>query len=190
MGYFKDVTPESAGISSKGILNFLDRIEENQIELHSFMVIRHGQCAAKGWWKPYDEKFRHPLYSFSKSLTATAIGFAEQEGILSLDEKIVDIFPDLLPENPSENLKKITLHHLLIMGCGHETEIMDNSENWISTFLHHPVLHEPGTFYKYNTFTSKNKENEKNNFNKFYCADQLFNFNSSTVVYTNSINGW
>ena len=97
MGYFKDVTPESAGISSKGILNFLDRIEENQIELHSFMVIRHGQCAAKGWWKPYDEKFRHPLYSFSKSLTATAIGFAEQEGILSLDEKIVDIFPDLLP---------------------------------------------------------------------------------------------
>ncbi len=151
MGYFKDVTPESAGISSKGILNFLDRIEENQIELHSFMVIRHGQCAAKGWWKPYDEKFRHPLYSFSKSLTATAIGFAEQEGILSLDEKIVDIFPDLLPENPSENLKKITLHHLLIMGCGHETEIMDNSENWISTFLHHPVFHEPGTFYKYNT---------------------------------------
>lgn len=106
MGYFKDVTPESTGISSKGILNFLDRIEENQIELHSFMVIRHGQCAAKGWWKPYDEKFRHPLYSFSKSLTATAIGFAEQEGILSLDEKIVDIFPDLLPENPSENLKK------------------------------------------------------------------------------------
>lgn len=79
MGYFKDVTPESAGISSKGILNFLDRIEEKQIELHSFMVIRHGQCAAKGWWKPYDEKFRHPLYSFSKSLTATAIGFAEQE---------------------------------------------------------------------------------------------------------------
>ena len=151
MGYFKDVTPESAGISSKGILNFLDRIEENQIELHSFMVIRHGQCAAKGWWKPYDEKFHHPLYSFSKSLTATAIGFAELEGILSLDEKIVDIFPDLLPENPSENLKKITLHHLLIMGCGHETEIMDNSENWISTFLHHPVLHEPGTFYKYNT---------------------------------------
>ena len=99
MGYFKDVTPESAGISSKGILNFLDRIEENQIELHSFMVIRHGQCAAKGWWKPYDEKFRHPLYSFSKSLTATAIGFAEQEGILSLDEKIVDIFPDLLPDD-------------------------------------------------------------------------------------------
>ena len=49
MGYFKDVTPESAGISSKGIMKFLDRMEQNQIELHSFMVLRHGQCAAKGW---------------------------------------------------------------------------------------------------------------------------------------------
>ena len=81
------------------------------------------------------KNFDHPLYSFSKSLTATAIGFAEQEGILSLDEKIVDIFPDLLPENPSENLKKITLHHLLIMGCGHETEIMDNSETGFLPFF-------------------------------------------------------
>ena len=106
MGYFKDVTPESVGISSKGIMKFLDRMEQNQIELHSFMVLRHGQCAAKGWWKPYDEKFRHPLYSFSKSLTATAIGFAQQEGILSVDEKIVDIFPELLPEHPSEYLYK------------------------------------------------------------------------------------
>lgn len=69
MGYFKDVTPESAGISSKGILNFLDRIEENQIELHSFMVIRHGQCAAKGWWKPYDEKFRHSSYPIENHTT-------------------------------------------------------------------------------------------------------------------------
>ena len=44
MGYFKDVTPESVGISSKGIMKFLDRMEQNQIELHSFMVIRHAQC--------------------------------------------------------------------------------------------------------------------------------------------------
>ena len=43
MGYFKDVTPESVGISSKGIMKFLDRMEQNQIELHSFMVLRHGQ---------------------------------------------------------------------------------------------------------------------------------------------------
>lgn len=93
----------------------------------------------------------HPVYSFSKSLTAAAIGFAEQEGLLSLEERLVDIFPELVPENPSENLKQITLHHLLCMSCGHETEIRTDSPDWMERFMNHPVLHRPGTFFKYNT---------------------------------------
>ena len=84
MGYFKDVTPESVGIESKGILDFIHDVKKHGIEQHSLMVIRHGKCCAKGWWKPYGPQYLHPVYSFSKSLTATAIGFAEQEGILSL----------------------------------------------------------------------------------------------------------
>lgn len=92
-------------------------------ELHSFMVVRHGKCAAKGWWKPYAPELAHPLYSFGKTLTATAIGFARQEKILSLEERLVDLFPELLPKEPSENLQKVTLWHLLTMSCGHETEI-------------------------------------------------------------------
>lgn len=151
MKYFERVTPESVGIASKGILDFLSDVKRKGIELHSLMVIRHDKCAAAGWWKPYGPEYLHPLYSFSKTFTATAIGFARQEGILSLDEKLVDLFPEQLPENPSENLKKATIHHLLCMGCGHETELMDRSENWISLFLNHPFEHEPGTFYKYNT---------------------------------------
>lgn len=151
MEYFKRVTPESVGIDSKGILDFLDSVKRKGIELHSFMVVRHDQCAAAGWWKPYGPEYLHPLYSFSKTFTATAIGFARQEGLLSLNEKLVDLFPEQLSENPSENLKKVTIHHLLCMGCGHETELMDRSENWISLFLNHPFMHEPGTFYKYNT---------------------------------------
>ena len=31
MGYFKDVTPESVGISSKGIMKFLDRMKNSAI---------------------------------------------------------------------------------------------------------------------------------------------------------------
>lgn len=151
MSYFQDASPESLGISSEGILRFLDRMEEKNIELHSFMVVRHGKCAAKGWWKPYAPELAHPLYSFGKTLTATAIGFARQEKILSLEERLVDLFPELLPKEPSENLQKATLWHLLTMSCGHETEIDMESPDWIREFLQHPFLHEPGTFYKYNT---------------------------------------
>lgn len=152
MEYFKRVTPESEGIQSEGILHFLEDVEKKGIELHSLMVIRHGKCCAAGWWKPYGPEELHPLYSFSKSLTATAIGFAEQEGLLSLEEKLVDIFPEEIPQDASAYLRQADLHHLLIMGCGQETEgEYHDSEEWIRDFLHHPFLHEPGTFYRYNT---------------------------------------
>lgn len=151
MEYFARVTPESVGIHSKGIIDFIESAASKGIEQHSLIIIRHGKCAAAGWWKPYGPEYLHPLYSFSKTLTATAIGFAEQEGILSLDEKLIDIFPDKLPDEISDNLREVSLHHLLIMGCGHETEINGLDPDWIRHFLAHPFLHKPGTFYKYNT---------------------------------------
>jgi len=152
MGYFKEVTPEAVGIESRGILDFIHDVKKMGIEQHSLMVIRHGKCCAKGWWKPYGPQYLHPVYSFSKSLTATAIGFAEQEGLLSMDEKLVDIFSDQLPDQVSDNLKEVTLEHLLTMSCGHETEIENKeTKGWVRMFLANPFLHKPGTFYKYNT---------------------------------------
>ena len=151
MGYFEMTAPEALGIASKGIEDFLAEAERSGLELHRMMILRHGKCCAKIIWEPYDEKDMHPLYSFSKSITATAVGFARQEGLLSLDESVADIFPGDLPENPSEYIKKCTIHHLLCMSCGHETEITDDGPNWRKSFFAHPFLHEPGTFYKYNT---------------------------------------
>ena len=104
------VSPESVGISSKSILEFLRRAKEACVEMHGLMVLRHGKVCAEGWWAPYGPQYKHSMFSFSKTLTATAIGFAEQEGLLSLEEKLVDIFPDLCPENPSENLRKADIY--------------------------------------------------------------------------------
>lgn len=151
---FERVTPESVGIHSQAVVDMLDELYRYGIEMHSFMLLRHGKVCAEGAWKPYRPGVQHIMFSFSKSLTSTAIGFAQQEGILSLDEKLVDIFPDKIPENPSENLKKAEIRHLLMMGCGHETEIpwgASGNPDWIREFLHHPFVYEPGTHFFYNT---------------------------------------
>lgn len=145
------ITPEQAGISSGAIQRFLDGAQQKGIELHSFMLLRHGQVCAEGWWKPYAPSYVHPMYSFSKSLTSTAIGFAVQEGILSLEDRLADIFSDCLPETPSENLQKATLRDLLTMSCGHETEPAGWEGNWIERFLSHPFVYTPGTMFQYNT---------------------------------------
>lgn len=151
MSYFKTGTPESQGISSEGIIDFLEAVKAKGVELHRLMLIRHGICVAKACADPYKEDQLHPLYSFSKSFTSTAIGFAIQEGLMTLDDKLVDFFPDKLPAKLSENLKKCRIRHLLTMSCGHETEIDYSGEDWIERFLAHPFVYEPGTFYLYNS---------------------------------------
>ena len=151
---FQRVAPESVGIPSGAILDMLDQLYREGIEMHAFKLLRHGKVCAEGSWAPYTPETQHILFSFSKSFTSTAIGFAVQEGIISLDERLIDIFPEKSPENPSENLKKCQVRHLLMMGCGHETEISwtnGGDGDWVSQFLHHPFVYEPGTHFMYNT---------------------------------------
>src|SRR6185503_18867198 len=68
-------SPERQGISSAGILAFIEAADKEIDTMNSFMLIRHGQVVAEGWWTPYDRETPHVLYSLSKSFTSTAVGF-------------------------------------------------------------------------------------------------------------------
>ena len=147
-------TPESVGVPSQAVLDLLDELYRYGVEMHGLMLLRHGKVFAEGYWKPYNPQTPHAMFSFTKSLTSTAIGFAVQEGILSLDDRLVDLFPDKVPANPSQNLLDCQVRHLLMMGCGHETELPNlgqNDPDWISSFLAHPFVFKPGTHFLYNT---------------------------------------
>src|SRR4051812_42366232 len=82
-------TPEAQGVSSDAIIRFLDSAKTSKTEFHSFMFLRHGKVVAEGWWNPYRSDLKHTLYSTSKSFTATAIGFAVSEKLLSVDDKVI-----------------------------------------------------------------------------------------------------
>lgn len=147
---FARVSPESVGIPSASIEWLLDKLEEGWTEPHGLMIMRHGKVCAEGWWAPYAPGIRHGLQSHTKAYAATAVGIAYTEGLLKLTDRIVDIFPEDIPENPSENLKKLTVRDVLCMGCGMET-MPRPSVNWIREFLATPVVHEPGTAFMYNS---------------------------------------
>lgn len=147
---FERVTPESVGIPSEVIENLLNKLESGFTEPHGLMIMRHGKICAEGWWAPYAPGIRHGLQSHTKTYAATAVGIAYTEGLLKLDDKIIDIFPEDAPENPSENLKKLTVKDVLCMGCGME-EMHMPSKDWIKEFLATPVVHTPGTAFMYNS---------------------------------------
>ena len=147
---FEQVTPESVGVPSSAVHGLIDKLEEGWTEPHGLILMRHGKIFSKGWWSPYAPGIRHVLVSHSKTYAATAVGIAYTEGLLRLDERLVDIFPDKVPENPSENLKKLTIRDVLCMGTGMEKEPMPLSYDWIRDFLAVPVGNEPGKAFFYN----------------------------------------
>ncbi|MBN2863360.1 MAG: serine hydrolase [Bacteroidales bacterium] len=150
-------TPEAEGVSSRAIITFLDSAATSVHEFHSFMFLRHGKVIAEGWWDPLGPDLKHTLYSTSKSFTATAIGFAESENKLSLDDKVISFFPESLPDSVSPFLEELTIRHMLSMTVGQGRERSAPSyttDDWIKAFLAIPMAHKPGTTYMYNSMAS------------------------------------
>ncbi|PZR28831.1 MAG: serine hydrolase [Citrobacter freundii] len=149
-------SPESLGISSQAILDFIEAAEkERPDELHSFRLLRHGQVAAQGWWAPYNKDEPHMLFSLSKSFTSTAIGIAQAEGLLNINDRVVSFFSEQAPAEPSPNLYAMRIRDLLSMNTGHNDDATDRMRkdtiSWVKKFLSLPVEHKPGTHFVYNS---------------------------------------
>lgn len=152
--------PEQQGISSAGILKFLQAIKDSGQEFHSLMILRHGYVVAEAWWAPYSSEHRQQLYSLSKSFTSTAVGLAVGEKRLTVDDPVIKFFPDMLPAEISDHLAALKIKHLLSMSVGHDKDsirILEASAPgvpWEKTFLSLPVVFEPGSKFLYNSGAS------------------------------------
>ncbi|MEZ5070794.1 MAG: serine hydrolase [Bacteroidales bacterium] len=151
-------TPESQGISSQAILDLIDAFEKDQPDaIHSLMIRRHNQVVAAGWWAPYRADSPHLLWSLSKSFTSTAIGIAQDEGLLSIDDPVAPYFPEDVPGEISPNLAAMRISDLLRMNTGHLTEPTwggAQDASWPAIFLQHEVPFKPGTHFLYNSMAT------------------------------------
>ena len=139
-------SPESQGISSSAILAFIEAADKNIESMNSFMLVRHGQVVAEGWWAPYHAESPHSLYSLSKSFTSTAVGLAIAEGKLSVDDEVLKFFPEDAPKEPSKNLKAMRISDLLAHVHGtsgraetHAGDSRGPRPSWHSPFLTSPA---------------------------------------------------
>ena len=149
------VSPESQGVDSQGLINFLNAANESGLEFHSIMINRNGKTLLEAWWAPFQKEYIHTLYSLSKSFTSTAIGMLQDAEKLSVEDPVVSFFPDKLPETVSDNLAAMRIHDLLTMHTGHTTDTMGpiraGSDDWVKNFLALEVPEAPGSHFLYNT---------------------------------------
>ncbi len=149
-------TPESQGVSSQAIIDWLDACNAEMKYMHGFVVVRHGKVIAEGAWAPFDPLTRpHMLYSHSKSFTSTAIGFLADEGKVDLDERIADIFADKMPTNPPPELLEVRVRDLLTMNFGsdasHAPKCNFALADWEKGILSRPMERRPGTKHRYDS---------------------------------------
>ena len=148
-------SPESQGIASQGLIDFLEAVNASDLEFHSIMINRNGKLVLEGWWEPFQKEYVHTLYSLSKSFTSTAVGMLYDDGKLKLDDKVISFFPDKLPSQVSDNLASMRVYDLLTMHTGHTEDTLgklrEGGDDWIKTFLSLDVPAAPGTHFLYNT---------------------------------------
>ena len=123
-------------------------------DIHTIQIYQKNRCMLRIAPAPYRNTDKREVYSLSKSFTSTAIGLAQDAGLLSVDERIIDIFPDKLPDEISENLKKMKVRHVLSMNTGHDRCVFPsvmNEDDVVRALLNQPLPYEPGTHFTYNT---------------------------------------
>jgi CubicO group peptidase (beta-lactamase class C family) len=148
-------TPSSMGVDPQAIINFIKAANASEQRFHSFMLVRHGNVVAEGWWSPFDKDKIHTLYSLSKSFTSTAIGMLVKDGKLSVEDQVIKLFPEHVPAAISENLRSMKLKHMLSMNTGHDKDTTDGMRNgkveWEKSFLAQEITHAPGSHFLYNS---------------------------------------
>ena len=92
--------------------------EDKKVGLAGIAILKDGKLVAEHYVPPYGAGYRHVSFSMCKSVTSMAVGLAMEEGLLSLDEKLVDIFPEYTGLFTKKAMKEVTVKHLLTMTAG------------------------------------------------------------------------
>lgn len=139
--------------------HFIDEVKKNDLDVH-FAQIWKGNCQEASY-QSVSTKARLNLWSVSKGVVSCAAGIAEKEGLLDLNEKISEIFPEYMPDSPKGYLEKITLKHLLTMTSGLEKPLFfaDSREfyeekDWIQYFFRASFPYKPGSRWMYSNFNT------------------------------------
>ncbi|MCL2531871.1 MAG: beta-lactamase family protein [Oscillospiraceae bacterium] len=144
---------QEAGVSVAVLAKMMQRIVNEKLEMHSIMVLRGGKLAYEQFRAPYQPWIPHVMFSVSKSITATAVGFCVDEGLLKVTDRVADHLPELREyEADNAMLNKLTVHHLLSMSSGKEVNILADKtrKQWLRDFAEYKWKAAPGDEFSYN----------------------------------------
>ncbi len=132
-------------------------IRDQQLPLHSLLIIHHGVIVSETYYESYGQKTRHTLYSVTKSFIATLVGIALDQGKLkSVEQRVLDLLPGKTFLNTDSRKQAMTLRDLLTMSSGLDWvegdptyQKMYMSPDWVQMVMDLPMTADPGEKFLY-----------------------------------------
>jgi CubicO group peptidase (beta-lactamase class C family) len=144
-------TPEAQGLNSDIFLKASEHAKQLGF-VDSLLVVRNGYLISENYYNGYDKDTPHIVASASKTFTGALVGIAKRENLLTLDQKLVDFFPEYVTPLMDPRKNQITVRHLLQMLAGFwDVDTMQSSNRIRYAIEHLPIYDDPGKSWFYGT---------------------------------------
>ncbi len=159
---WKVSTPEEQGLDPK-LVSVLYRDAAKLKTLYGLLVIKNGHLIAEGYFNAGSVGQQVALASVTKSYTSALVGIALQQGFLtSLDQKMIDFFPEFADRITDARKEQITIGQVLKMRSGYPWEeftpgsldLLLSNNNWLPRMVDFALTSDPGTAFGYSNLTA------------------------------------
>ena len=147
--------PENQGLSPCDIANFLEEIYSDEtLNMHNVVIARNGKIICEAYFGAHQSGIWKATFSACKSVVGIAIGMLIDEGKLSYNTTLEDIFPMEMKSITKMRVKNIRVYDLLTMKSGmttlEETCAM-NERHLFKAYINTPLTYDPGKKFFYNS---------------------------------------
>lgn len=156
-------TPEEQGMDGAALGALAGKVRDGTYgSTHALLVVRDGHLVFEEYFGRWNADRLHEMQSVSKSVVSMAVGIALERGELdSLEQRVVDFFPDLEIENRNAWKEAIDIGDILRMSTGTAYEegyrgsphyqLNRMSRGWTKFWLDQEMVAEPTTVWRYDS---------------------------------------
>jgi CubicO group peptidase (beta-lactamase class C family) len=153
-------TPQEQGLDPLLVAELYHNAVELET-LYSLLVVKNGHLIAEDYFNGGSVGQKTLVQSASKSYISALVGIALEEGCLSsVDQKMVDFFPEYADQIIDLRKKEITIQDMLQMRTGYPDEETDPAYldalywgEYPELIVEFPLVSDPGTRFYYSNLT-------------------------------------